>query len=234
MGNAVFLNNPDVVLTQIMRQAEGNPVIWLSNQVLEGQSLKYGVYGNSAVIKKSDLTDYQMINSDFIVSCTNKTRYKINNYFREVLKGIKQLDYPHLNEKVICRKNNWDECINGFYLTNGMTGFVDRIDKSSYNKKTMTMDFRPDFLPKIYKNLKFDYHHMFAVPGDPEDERRSQYMFMYDKFEFAYAVTCHSFQGSQANKVLFLYEDFMRSDDDNRRLLYTGITRAVEQVIIVL
>lgn len=234
MGNPFFLKNPEIILTQIMRQVEGNPIIWLANEVLAGHSLKQGVYGSSAVIKRNDLTDFQILNTDIILTGLNRTRYKLNNYYREQLKKIKQLEYPHLGEKVMCVKNNWDECIDGFYLTNGMTGYVEKIYRESYNKRTMKMDFRPDFMKKFYKNLEFNYYHMYAPPGDPEDELREKYMFMYDKFEYSYAISTHKSQGSGWNNVLFLYEDFMNTDDSNKKLLYTGITRAIEQLTVVM
>ena len=90
-GKPFFLQNPDVELHQIMRQAEGNPIIWLSEEILAGNELKIGVYGKSAVIKKSDLTDYHFRNADIILTCTNRLRYNANNYCREEIKGIKSI-----------------------------------------------------------------------------------------------------------------------------------------------
>ena len=230
MGKPFFLVNPEINLTQIMRQAEGNPIIWMENEILDGRGLRYGVYGNSAVIPRRDLTDFQIKNADIILTGTNKLRYTINCYCREALRGIKKLEYPHVNEKVICRKNNWDRCIDGFYLTNGMTGFVDCYHHNSFNKRTAKMDFRPDFLKKTYKNVEFDYKHMYAKPNENED---NSYGFVYDKMEYAYAITVHSSQGSTYQNVLFLYEDFM-SVEDNKKLLYTAISRASDSVIVVM
>lgn len=230
-GNPFFLKNPNVILRQIMRQAEGDPIIYLSQQVLAGEELKIGVYGNSAVINKKDLTDFHLRNADIVITGTNRLRYNINRYFREELKQIKKLEYPHIGEKVICRKNNWNECLpGGIYLTNGLTGFVERVEKSSFNGRTMKMDFRPDFLKKSFKNIEFDYKHMYAIPGEEEDNK---YGFYYDKMEFAYAITCHSSQGSTFENVVYLHEDFMRSGEDRRRLMYTAITRASKSLIFV-
>lgn len=232
-GKPFFLQNPNVRLKQIMRQEEGNPIIWLCQQVIQGKELKYGVYGNSAIIKKSELTDFHFKNNDIIITGTNRLRYNINNYCREHIKGIKKLEYPHIGEKVICRKNNWNQCLKGgIYLTNGTTGFVDYIYRDSYNKKTMKMDFRPDFTKGLFKKIEFDYKHMYAVPGVENEE--NNFGFFYDKMEYAYAITCHSCQGSQYGKVLYLHEDFMRDSDDRKRLIYTAISRGIESVIVVL
>jgi exodeoxyribonuclease-5 len=232
-GKPFFLQNPNVRLKQIMRQAEGNPIIWLCQQILAGKELKYGVYGNSAIIKKSEITDYHFKNSDIVITGTNRLRYNINNYCREYIKGIRKLEYPHIGEKVICRKNNWNQCLKGgIYLTNGTSGFVDYIYRDSYNKKTMKMDFRPDFTKSIFSNIEFDYKHMYAIPGQENEE--NNFGFYYDKMEYAYAITCHASQGSQYGKVLYMHEDFMRDSDDRKKLIYTALSRAIESVIVVI
>lgn len=232
-GKPFFLQNPNVRLKQIMRQAEENPIIWLCQQVLAGKELKYGVYGNSAIIKKSEITDYHFKNSDIVITGTNRLRYNINNYCREYIKGIRKLEYPHIGEKVICRKNNWNQCLKGgIYLTNGTSGFVDYIYRDSYNKKTMKMDFRPDFTKSIFRNIEFDYKHMYAIPGQENEE--NNFGFYYDKMEYAYAITCHASQGSQYGKVLYMHEDFMRDPEDRKKLIYTALSRAIESVIVII
>jgi exodeoxyribonuclease-5 len=55
-----------------------------------------------------------------------------------------------------------------------------------------------------------------------------------DLFDFGYALTVHKAQGSEAPEVL-LFEERSRhmNDDEWRRWLYTGITRAQERLTIV-
>ena len=55
-----------------------------------------------------------------------------------------------------------------------------------------------------------------------------------DAFEYAYAITCHLSQGSQWPSVLFLAERLFRDELDQRKFLYTGITRAMKSITIVL
>jgi exodeoxyribonuclease-5 len=216
-----------------MRQSEGNPIIWLANEVLSGRQLDYGVYGSSSVIRKSDINDYQFKQADVVICGTNKLRYRINNYYREELKQIRRLEYPHVGEKVICTKNNWDRAVDGiFYLTNGMTGFVDYIHRDSLTKQqTMKMDFRPDFTKSCFKNIEFDYKFMYRTPDDQIDD--SSYRFSFDRFEYSYAITCHKSQGSTFNNVLYFHEPFL-SGEDNIKLIYTAITRAANSVTIVI
>ena len=233
-GNSYFLRNPNVILHQIMRQAEGKPIIWLCNEILSGHDLKIGVYGNSFIIPRSDLSDFHLKNSDVVITCTNRLRYNINNYMRETIKGIKKLEYPHIGEKVICRKNNWNKSIDdGVFLTNGTSGFVDYIYRDSYNKRTMKMDFRPDYTKSIFKNVLFDYKHLYEVPGQ-EEETTNPYGYFYDKFEYAYAISTHLSQGSQYPNVLFMNEDFTRDPEYRMKLMYTAVSRAINQIGIVI
>lgn len=231
-GNSFFLRKPDVILRKIMRQAEGDPIIWLSQEILNGRKLKPGIYGKSAVIRREEINEDNFVNSSIVITGTNRLRYSINTKFREEFKQIKNLEMPQYGEKLICRKNNWHKMIDdGIFLTNGTTGFVDYVDKASYNGKTMTIDFRPDFTKTAFKNITFDYKHLYADPMK-EDE---PFSYFNDKMEFAYAITVHSSQGSQWEKVLFLDESYIMRDEFSRRSFeYTGITRARSSIIIAI
>ena len=240
-GKPYFLTNPDVVLTKIMRQNEGNPIVYLSQEILAGHDLNIGMYGKSEVIAKSDLTDSHFSKADIVLSETNRLRWNVNNFFREQLRQYKQLDYPHNGEKVICRKNNWKRSIDGgIFLTNGMSGYVDSIQKWTFNRKenTMVMDFRPDFTPSIFKDVKFNYEFMYTAPQqsleEPENASESLNDYFHDRFEFGYCITVHLSQGSQYGKVLYLNENIMRTKEDQKKLAYTAITRAIDSISIVI
>lgn len=235
-GSPYFLQNPDVILTDILRQKEGDPIIWLSQQVLAGNPLVPGVYGHSAVIKKSELDDFHLKWADIVLTGTNWLRFKINTHFRENIKSYKRLDYPHIGEKVICRKNNWDRCIDdGIYLTNGTSGVVTYVERESYNGKSMKIDFKPDFSKSEIRNLSIDYDRLMTQNiKDVVKQEESQFFdYTLDVFEFAYAITIHSSQGSQWPNCLMMAEQFM-SPKDQKKLLYTGITRASDAIIIVI
>lgn len=230
-GVSYFLQEPDVILRQIMRQAEGDPIIWMANQILEGKRLNPGVYGKSSVIRRKDLTLDLLEKSDVILTVTNKLRHQFNTLFRESIKGLSNLSFPHIGEKVICRRNNWKNVIgDNIALTNGLTGYVSYCDRASFNGKTLTMDFKPDFSTgDVFKNLKIDYA---RLNNDVCDENSA--FNHLDIIEYAYALTVQSAQGSQWNNAIFLDErlPFM-SKDMLRRLRYTAITRARESITVV-
>jgi exodeoxyribonuclease-5 len=237
-GKSYFLKEPDIILTKIMRQEEGNPIVYLAKRVLENRPLNIGVYGSSEVIPRSSLKEFHFTRSDVVLTETNRLRWNVNNYFRKNIKKYKQLDFPHVGEKVICRKNNWSRSIKkNFYLTNGMSGFVYDVFKSTFNGKTMVMDFRPDFTDGVFKNVKFNYNYMYALPSSVNYEDEAS-MPAYlrdihtDRFEYAYAITVHLSQGSQYNRVLYLKEGIV-GGADQQKLIYTAITRAIDGITIV-
>lgn len=234
-GKAYFLKAPDSILTQIMRQKEGDPIIWLSQQVLAGKRLRAGVYQKSSVIRRADLNDYLFQHNDIVLTERNSIRNSVNRYYREYLQGYRTLDRPHIGEKVICRKNNWDLSLGGgIYLTNGMTGTIDDVHMSSFNGRTINIDFLPDFMNRPFRSIPISYHHLFSDPGeDPQNESKGEVYL--NKMEFAYAITVHSSQGSQYNRVVYLEDDGNSwGSDIKKRIAYTAITRARESITYVL
>ena len=75
---------------------------------------------------------------------------------------------------------------------------------------------------------------MYAIPGKEEPSSVDLYKYGIEKFEYAYAITVFSSQGSQWPSVLYLHEDFMFDPEDKKKLMYTAITRASDTIGIVL
>lgn len=234
-GNPFFLNDPDIWLTEIMRQKEGDPIVYLSQKILHHEKLTPCVLKRSAVIERKYFTREQMIDTDVIITATNKLRGAINNLFRENILTLKTLEYPNYGEKIICRRNNWSRFIKDkgeIYLTNGLAGFVDGVNKSSYNGKSMKLDFRPDFTQKVFYDLKVNLEYMNTNPGENKDIYVGNDM---NAFEYAYAITTHLSQGSQYPNVTVLQErSAVRDESFFTKLMYTAITRAMDSVRIVI
>jgi ATP-dependent exoDNAse (exonuclease V) alpha subunit len=89
--------------------------------------------------------------------------------------------------------------------------------------------------------LKAD-RRMFDAYSDPVlandiDGGRLNFNKKYPPFDFGYVLTVHSAQGSEWSKVL-LFNDYaewlqQKQPDQYQRWLYTGITRASKQLLIV-
>ncbi len=234
MGNPFFLKNPDVILTQIMRQNENNPIIHLSQKVLRGEDLKINVYGTSAVIDRRNVEDLNFINNDIVLTGTNRLRHAVNDLFRtKYYTGLDPL-FPAVGEKVVCVKNNWNRCLDdSIYLTNGLVGYITYITREDYRRNMINIDFRPDFMKKSFRDIPVIYDHLFQLDTDKPYDPSADY-FQGNPFEFAYALTVHKSQGSQWNRVLFLPERMSQPYDVYKKFLYTGITRAVESVTIAI
>jgi len=229
-GNSVFLVNPDVTLHQVMRQEEDNPIVYIAQRIIKGQAIQTGVYGSSSIIRKRDLNEFILKKADMIITGTNKLRYEINDLFRNHYMEFKKPEYPYVGEKVICKRNNWSKTIgDNIYLTNGLTGFIEYVDRESYNGKKIKIDFRPDFTNKCFRNLNIDYKFLMNVDDDENDK----FKIGLDFFGFAYAITIYSAQGSEWENVVAMGENF-GSDDFRKRMLYTMVTRASKSITLVL
>ncbi len=225
-GDSYFLRRPDVVLTQVMRQSEGHPIIYLSQRAKKGIPIEYGKYGNCHVIKHSELTDKLMVQSDIIICGRNKTRQKINDHFRKEISGVTK-KLPVYGDKLVCRKNNWNLSIDdNIFLINGMIGYVENVHMDTYNKNSICIDFRPEFLTdKVFYKIPIDLESLFAPLTEPDKRTYT------NKFQFGRAITCHLSQGSQYDSVL-VFREKLGIESYQRKWDYTAITRAVNELIL--
>lgn len=229
-GGLHYLKEPDFKLTKIMRQAENNPIIYLSRMAAMGKQIECGKYGDKCfVIPESLVTDNMLTKSSVVLCGRNKTRGELNRLIREDILKIRR-NIPVVGEKLICRQNNWSQQLPGMdevFLINGLVGYVKEVYIENFTGSALPIDFRPDFIDdKYFAEIPLDYKHLFAPIG--ESNNRSY----YDKFEFAYAITVHLSQGSQYENVLY-FKEKMGFSDFTRKLDYTAITRAREGLIIV-
>lgn len=227
-GKSFFLQKPDVILDEVMRQALGNPIIALSQEILKGlYYLEPRELGPKCrIVKKETVTDEELLKPDILICGKNSTRDELNNYIRRDVKKITS-DRPMLGEKIICRQNNWKEkLLDNIYLVNGITGYVEHVYNESFNGSSVSIDFRPDFLDEMFENIPIDYKHLFSKWTERTDQRS-----YYNKFEWAYAITCHLAQGAQYQNVM-VWEEYFGSRDFNKRWLYTAVTRAIDELTI--
>jgi exodeoxyribonuclease-5 len=134
-----------------------------------------------------------------------------------------------LGDKIVCRQNNWNEEVHGIYLTNGLIGYITDISRKSAHKGFFTISFCPTFMEDEFEDIKLDLKYIRSDYGT----RKNFGLTKYEKFEYAYAVTCHSMQGSAADRVLYIDEQFM-DKDTTKKLRYTAITRAKKSITFVL
>ncbi|TIX13650.1 MAG: ATP-binding protein, partial [Mesorhizobium sp.] len=78
-GGGFFTEHePDVLLTEIHRQARDNPIIRLALDVREGREFMRGDYGSAQVIGKEDVNQELVLKADQVLVGTNRTRRRYN------------------------------------------------------------------------------------------------------------------------------------------------------------
>ena len=223
--NNPLINQSDIFLDEIHRQEASNPIIYLSMLARQNKEIPYGIYSkNVAVIKRSQLRDVTLLNSDQIICGKNKTRQELNYKIRSILyKG--KTEELQKNDKLICLKNNWQINLENYPLVNGTIGYIDKVRKYNDKSRIGNIDFRPDFLTKSYTNLYADFS---AINGSLSLDTLDRDM---NAFDYGYAITCHKSQGSSFNKVVVFEEVLNR--EAHHKWLYTAITRSEDKLILV-
>lgn len=220
-GGGFFTEHePDIMLTEVHRQAADNPIIRMSMDVREGRDLDYGTYGDSRMIRRGDITSEVILEADQVLVGMNRTRRLYNNRIRELL-GYRDWR-PAAGEKLVCLRNDKKKG-----LLNGGTWSV--AASRSPRKGMLRLDVEPDdevLAKKVAVSVAPEFFQGTYEKLPYPKRRRS------DEFDYGYALTVHKSQGSQwDNLVLFDESGAFREHRD--RWLYTGITRAAETLTLV-
>ena len=232
-GSFNLMENPELKLETIHRQAETNPIIKLSIMARKTGKIQVGNYGNGVrKLSKFDpesqeiLEDYfQSFNNETMILCGyNNSRIRLNNYLRQLL-GFESAE-PQAGDRIICLRNNHKKGI-----FNGMLGTLQRISDEGEDFYNLKIDF--DDEDQSFEGLAVAKQFGATKSLNYGKEFR-QLTLKADLFDFAYALTVHKAQGSQASRVIVFEERFKQmSDDDWKKWLYTAVTRAEEELIIV-
>ena len=237
-GVSSVMSKPNVILTEIMRQAEDNPIIHFATmaRMCKFDEFRPGNYGGKVFINTYDgiFKSFQLLRmADVIICHYNKTRDTLNPYIREEVYG-KPKDSLVIGDRLICRENNWGTTLShnpNMALTNGTIGTVKDINLEESTKNFITFDFAPEYMPnECFDQISLDWRFLRMNYKD-----RETYITDRTKFEFGYVITCHLSQGSQYDNVMVYTErERMRNPRDYSQWLYTAITRAVDRLIIAL
>ena len=245
-GFNTYLKAPDFCLKNIVRQAQDNPIIYLSSLAREGRHIPYGNYGNNAfVLSRRNFSGERrkklLVRAEQIICGLNRTRVNINNEMRAIY-GYSGL--PKDGEKLICTVNNWEQYIDGEMRFNLVNGIIGRAIEPFYDEGNYMgfMQFKPDFLDEKcpealpfdagifmtgeYRYRHGDYFEKFDEEGNPTG------VFTLNRFEYGYCISCHKAQGSEFESVIVFDESYAFKEDAHR-WLYTAVTRAKDRIILV-
>lgn len=221
-GAGFFTENvkPDVMLTEIHRQANESPILRMATKVRNGERLELGDWGDDCHVLPAGtkMDPERTLSFDQILVGKNVTRYASNNKIRR-LKGIHD-DYPVVEDRLVCLRNNSElGLLNGqIFHVSDVTGVMDR--------KVFMSVIPEDGIVSVEVSA---HEHHFLGKGDELkwfEKREAQ------EFDFGYALTVHKSQGSQWGSVAVFDESgCFRKDRD--RWLYTAITRAADNVTVI-
>ena len=210
---------PDIMLTEVHRQAADNPIVRLSMIVREGGRLDYGAWGESRVIPRRDIDSIAVTGADQVLVGLNRTRRLYNRRMRELFGFTQTL--PEAGDKLVCLKNDRTKG-----LLNGSIWKVKVMSPMRRNKLRMALVPEDDANRKPVR--------VGVIPAFFESDEEIPYALRResDEFDFGYALTVHKSQGSQWDDVV-LFDESGAFREHRNRWLYTGITRAAEKLTIV-
>lgn len=211
-------HEPDVLLTEIHRQARDNPIIDLATQLREQRLPSPGLYGESVVTRDRVQPDVPL-KADQVLCGRNRTRRAINQRMRRLHDILE--DLPVAGDKVVCLRNNHElGLLNGSLWTvlQAVEEEDDRIHMQVRSEDGVGADC-VDLLAHTAPFLGRDA---------PFWELRD-----LNQFDFGYALTVHKAQGSQWGDVV-VFDESSCFRHDRWRWLYTGVTRAADRVTLVL
>ncbi len=211
---------PDAMLTEVHRQAADNPIIKLSMLIRSGGRLSEGRYGDSRIVNRELIDAGCVTEADQVLVGLNRTRRAYNGRMRELHGHHDALPEP--GDKLVCLKNDRKKgLLNGSLWMVATVGSVRRkklrlgiVPEEEANRKPLRVGVVPEFF--------------LGEEEIPYAIRRDS-----DEFDYGYALTVHKAQGSQWDKVV-LFDESGAFREHRNRWLYTGITRAAEQLTIVL
>ena len=230
-----FINaKPDVMLTEVHRQARDNPIIWLSMQVREGKMLEPGTYGDTVLIDRANCDRLavwaQVSAADQLLCGMNRTRAHSNTKIRREAGLVEEGDpkewMPVMGDRVICLRNQRE-----MNLLNGMLFDVVSAEHDTH-RKLEGVKMRVKSLDQL-ERAPIDVQTPRQFFEGKESDLHWKSIMDHQQFTFGWAITCHKAQGSQWPHVGIINEAHVFRDDA-AKWLYTAITRAADRVTMVL
>ena len=212
---------PDAMLTEVHRQAQGDPIVRLSMQVREGQRLIPGEYGLTSVVTRAAFDPQRALETDQILVGRNATRRAYNARLRE-RRGFAD-PLPLAGDKLVCLRNNRRKG-----LFNG--GLWNVAQRPTTRRQILRLRLTPDegFAGKGVRVSVRPECFTGKIESLDWPVRKK-----YEEFDYGYVLTVHKAQGSQWDDVV-LFDESFAFPDSRERWLYTGITRAAKRLTVVL
>lgn len=208
--------NPDIMLTEVHRQARESGILALATEIREGGKLYLNKWHDCEVIEKGDLDPNDVPSYDQVLVGTNKKRAASNVRMRELIGRTSELPEP--GDRLVCLKNNHELGLLNGEIWNTLSAMIlddDRI--------MLTIENDEDSMSIVawrhpFEGRELDY---WGRKNDVQE------------FDFGYVLTVHKAQGSQWPRVLVFDESYIFRQNAAKHL-YTAITRASNYLTVVM
>lgn len=223
-GSGYFINEePDYMLEQIHRQAKDSPILDMATAVRAGRSLGYREEGDARVVEKGTLGVDELSKFDQIICGRNATRKTVNRHIRtKVMKVDSPLPVP--GDRIICLRNDQEAG-----LLNGSQWDINAVDDCPYDEDKLVLTIAAAGDGEAY-TFQVTAHKQYFL--GTEDEIPHYDVKTAQCFDYAYAITAHKSQGSQWPRVVVINESNCFRQD-SAKWLYTAITRAADELVVI-
>lgn len=228
---------PDVMLTEVHRQALESPILRLATRARMGEQIPFGEVmtehaGSARVLPLNKRNEHLVYREETQPICgVHRVRRTVTGRIRHA-RGFGGT-LPMAGERLMCGKNSKE-----LGLFNGMQGTL-LSQPAHYKRKDgddesfsrlLHLDVHMDDDRLAHEKLlvdpwMFEWHQDDRVE-QPKMKKTIQW------FDYGYVVTCHKAQGSEWPDVTIV-DDAGSFGDDRHRWRYTAITRASENLTIL-
>jgi exodeoxyribonuclease-5 len=220
---------PHWYLGEVHRQALDSGILRLATDVREGRGIlnSASYMPDAAVISleeasavESDLLAW----TDVVIVGTHRMRHHFNNQYRAA--AHRRGPLPEKGEQLVCLQNDHRRG-----LLNGSIWRVVGADARQVSHRAVEVLVESVDDPS-QKLLVEAWDHDFLGTEDAFERMSWGQRSRRARFAYGYALTCHKFQGSQADRVLVVDES-SAFREHAARWQYTAITRAAKQLVLV-
>lgn len=223
---------PDVMLTEVMRQALDSPILRIATLLREGRPLPVGEWadkdGNiTRVVQFSPQQCHWLYREETQAICgVHRMRWGHTKRIRE-RRGFEG-ELPQAGETVICCKNDKQKAI-----FNGSFGKM--LTTARYIRKSgegnIIFDVKMEDLQNPLRMVRADPY-LFQQHIDSTVRKPQKIGKGIQEFDFGYVLTCHKAQGSEWDDVTVL-DDSKSFREDQYKWAYTAATRAAKSLTFI-
>jgi exodeoxyribonuclease-5 len=247
-GGTKAVQNIDVALETIHRQGKDSSILGIASRARSGRGIPIGnpevgvevrsgggAHSVDQMLKNAGLTIDDLASADQIICGTNDTRIEINEMMRVHLCDGQQYPTGHPAEKLIVTQN-FDKP--DAHLMNG--SFI-RVAPSArdprFNVHGNFVDYPVRVVDIDGDATDVDMYGLWLAKFECDrNDHRLKTEFKWAKStihaEWGWAITAHKSQGSQWDRVCVINESrYFR--DDAKKWLYTAVTRARRDLLII-